>query len=370
MIICDNNSLNAKTIKELTADRKPDFNNLLKILKRKKADRPTLFEFFLNNELYEELAGYKHGQDCSFSDYEKWIMTAYRNAGYDYFTLSFPSNFGFALKQDSDLKEHAGSKSISQNHSVTITDRSSFDAYQWPDPEKMDLEQYKELGRNMIPGMKAIPFSPNGILENVTNLLGYDNLCYLLFDDAELVKDVCDKVGAILNRYYEIVSEFDFVGAVIVNDDWGYNSQTMLKAGDMREYIIPWHKKMVATIHKAGKPAIMHSCGQLEAVMDDIIDDVKFDAKHSYEDNILPVEAAYDKWGKRIAIIGGIDVNFICTAKPDEICKRVNGLLDKTMETGGYALGTGNSVPYYVPKQNYYAMILAALSWKPMGEGL
>jgi uroporphyrinogen decarboxylase len=36
-------------------------------------------------------------------------------------------------------------------------------------------------------------------------------------------------------------------------------------------------------------------------------------------------------------------------------------MLDRTSEKGGYALGTGNSVPPYVPFENYYAILLAAL---------
>ncbi len=45
--------------------------------------------------------------------------------------------------------------------------------------------------------------------------------------------------------------------------------------------------------------------------MEDIICDMKFDGKHSYEDNIIPVEEAYRRWGGRIAILGGIDVDFL-----------------------------------------------------------
>lgn len=362
MITFDNNLVNAKAIIALTKDRQPDFNNLLKILRREKPDRPTLFEFFLNDEIYEELSGYNPGSKVgTFMGYAKWMMDSYRNAGYDYFMLRFPPEFMFPSKPDVE-NDKAAARSISQNHSVMITDRRTFKSYQWPDPEKIDLTQYAEFGKTVLPGMKAIPFGPNGVLENTTNILGYDNMCYLLYDDPELLKDVFDKVGGILNRYYELVAGFDYVGAVMVNDDWGYNTQTMLKTADMRELVIPWHKRIVRTIHEAGKPAIMHSCGKLSEVMDDIIDGIGFDAKHSYEDKITPVEEAYELWGRRIAILGGIDVNFICTAKPEEIFLRAAALLEKTKNSGGYALGTGNSVPYYVPKQNYYAMILAALS--------
>jgi uroporphyrinogen decarboxylase len=117
---------------------------------------------------------------------------------------------------------------------------------------------------------------------------------------------------------------------------------------------------MVKAIHAAGKPAILHSCGQLEGVMDDIIDDIGFDAKHSYEDTILPVEQAYDRYGSRIAILGGIDVDFICRSTPDAVFERARRLLDKT-GCKGYALGSGNSIPYYVPDEGWAAMVCAAL---------
>ncbi len=135
----------------------------------------------------------------------------------------------------------------------------------------------------------------------------------------------------------------------------------MLSPDDLRRYVFPWHKKIVEIIHAAEKPAILHSCGNLVLVMDDIIDDLKYDGKHSYQDNIIPVEDAYEKFGSRIAILGGIDLDFVCRAKPEEIKRRSKDMLKRTEERGGYALGTGNSVPDYVPDENYFAMISAAL---------
>ena len=89
--------------------------------------------------------------------------------------------------------------------------------------------------------------------------------------------------------------------------------------------------------------------------MDDIIDDMKYDGKHSFEDIILPVEESYKKWGDRIAILGGIDLHFIVSKTPEEIHNRSKAMLD--LGQTGYALGTGNSVPEYVPHENYFAMI-------------
>ncbi len=95
-------------------------------------------------------------------------------------------------------------------------------------------------------GMKGVTILPNGFLENLTSLIGYDNLCFMLFDHPDLVQKTIDKIGSILYRYYENCLEYDVIGACMVNDDWGFISQPMLSPNDMRKYIVPWHKKIVA----------------------------------------------------------------------------------------------------------------------------
>jgi uroporphyrinogen decarboxylase len=147
------------------------------------------------------------------------------------------------------------------------------------------------------------------------------------------------------------------------NDDWGFKSQTFLSPAHMREYVLPWHKKIVAAAHARNLPAVLHSCGNLDEVMDDVIDYCAFDAKHSYEDAILPVEDCYEKWGARIAILGGVDVDFVINRTEAEIADRSRAMLRRAGERGGYALGTGNSVPEYVPQEKYLAMIGAALNF-------
>ena len=177
-----------------------------------------------------------------------------------------------------------------------------------------------------------------------------------LLDEA-LTTEIFDAVGSRLLRFYELVAPVETIGACIVNDDWGFKNQTMFSPDMLRRWVFPWHKKMAAAIHQAGKPAILHSCGQLQNVMDDIIDDMDYDAKHSFEDQITPVEDALDRWGSRIAILGGIDVDFLARSTPGAIIMRAKALLERGATEGGYALGSGNSIPDYIPDENYLAMI-------------
>jgi uroporphyrinogen decarboxylase len=110
-------------------------------------------------------------------------------------------------------------------------------------------------------------------------------------------------------------------------------------------------KKIVDVCHEAGKPIILHSCGNLYEVMDEIIDYMKFDGKYSFEDKIIPVEEAHEKWGSRIAIIGGIDINYLCMSTTEEVRERTLNLLNITGNKN-YAFVSGNSIPSYVPIEN------------------
>ena len=133
----------------------------------------------------------------------------------------------------------------------------------------------------------------------------------------------------------------------------------------MRRFVVPWHRKIAEVVHAAGRPTVMHSCGCLDAVMDDIVNVIRHDGKHSYEDAIRPVEQAYEQMVGRIAVIGGLDVDFVCRSQPAEVFERAQAMLERVAGRGGYALGTGNSVPEYVPQENYFAMLAAAWAHRP-----
>lgn len=337
-----------------TSLRQPDFNNLLAVLERRIPSRPTLFEFFLNDRLHQALSGIPSARCRTELDWNLQKMAAFRAAGYDYYDVLVPG-FGFPSGE-----VHRG-RTISQNEGAVIHDRQSFQAYVWQDPAGADWALLDQLAERMPAGMKLIVYGPSGVLENAINLVGYEPLCLMIADEPQLAAEIFGEIGSRLEAYYQIAVKHPAVGACISNDDWGFKTQTLFSPPQMRKYVFPWHKRIVQAIHAGGKPAILHSCGHFERVIEDVIVDMHYDARHSYEDAILPVEQSYERYGARIAHLGGIDLDFVCRAAPDEITRRSRAMLARGMERGGYALGTGNSVPDYVPDEGYFAMIRAAL---------
>jgi len=334
--------------------REPCFENMIKVLGRERPERPVLYELFLNDTLYGKLAGPEVAGRTDKLARLGMIATAMRNAGYDYAPDS-ASAFAFPRGEFHSIS------TLSLNEGATITDKETFRRYPWPDANAFDYSKLSAIKPELPRGMKVIVLGPCGVLENAIQLVGFDRLCYMIADEPRLAGDIFDEIGSRLLEYYRSALKYDTVGAVVGNDDWGFKTQTMLSPRDMRRYVFPWHKRIVAAAHEAGRPAILHSCGNLREVMDDVIADMGYDAKHSYEDTIQPVEEAYEEYGSRIAVMGGIDVDFLCRSTPDEVTRRSLAMLERAEKRGGYALGTGNSVPEFIPEENYFAMTSAAL---------
>ena len=330
-----------------------NFSQLEKVLRKEEPDRPTLFEFFLNDRLHQKLSGYKIPERVTWLDHQTIRAHAFLRAGYDHVTVLVP---GFDFPAGAVHRE----KSVSQNEGAVIHDRASFEQYPWRDMAALRLDWLTALGLRLPKGMKMVTHGPGGVLENAISLVGYEPLCLLIMDDPQLGDELFAEIGKRLNEYYQITSHYEFVGAVISNDDWGFKTQTLFSPKMMRKFVFPWHAEIVKTIHAAGKPAILHSCGYAADVLEDVIG-MGYDARHSYEDTILPVEEAYEDQHERLAILGGIDVDFVCRSTPEAVYARSAAMLERSRGRGAYALGTGNSVPEYVPDEGYFAMIKAAL---------
>ena len=206
--------------------------------------------------------------------------------------------------------------------------------------------------------MKIAAFGFGGVFENATWLMGLQPFSYALQDQPDLVEAICQRVGELAAAACAQVVAIDNVDMVFLSDDLGFYSGTLVSPNVIRRYIFPHYKKFVDIAHKAGKLVVFHSCGNMYQLMDDLIDDIGVDAKHSFEDKIIPVEEVYRRWGDRVAVMGGVDMDLLGRGTEEEVRARTRQILEVCGVKGtGYCLGAGNTAANYVPRENYLAML-------------
>ena len=338
-------------------NREPSFTNLECVLQKKPPPRAVLFDFIIGESKERMLVGESYRADTEF-DRIVTTIRAFDSGGYDFAPIIVR---GLEFERNVPLERSAQTKSL--NEGSVIIDRASYESYSWPEIDRCDFSVLTRAASYLHPDAKFVIFSHDGILENTIGIVGYEQLCLMLYEDEPLAREIFAQVGARVLSYYETSLEYDEIGAVLLNDDWGFNTQTMISPKSLRTYVFPWYKKIVDMVHKKGKYAILHSCGKFDAILDDIIDDMGFDGRHSYEDNILPVEKAYEALHGKIAVLGGIDVDFMVRSRPEDIYLRSTKMLERAKARGGYALGSGNSIPDFIPDDHYRALLRAALDW-------
>lgn len=108
--------------------------------------------------------------------------------------------------------------------------------------------------------------------------------------------------------------------------------------------------------HSHDMPFGLHSCGDNELIMDDLINNVGIDAKHSFQDNVIPVQDFKRKYGHRLSVLGGIDMHKLTTLDSEEFIDYCRTVFAKCRVGGGFALGTGNSPASYIKLENFFLM--------------
>lgn len=345
---------------------KPDSAGFIRaLLGKEKASRPLMVEYLVDAVLREPIVTELLGRtwvdtpdgDQATAFYDNFVDFWYR-MGYDFVryeaALPLPSH---RLEAPDTAAAATGTRHWSDQHHGAIASWQDFEAYPWPSVEAYDFSAFEYLNSHLPDGLGLIVSHAGGMYEHLSSIFSYEGLCFALFDQPDLVQAVSQRLGELMEQFYRQLVDLDRVIAIFPGDDMGFRSGTLIAPDDLRRYTLPWHARFAALAHEHGLPYFIHSCGNLEAIMPDLIETVRLDGKHSYEDAIVPVAEFQALYGDRIAVLGGIDMDVLGRATPDEVRAKVRGTVDTCSPRGRFAVGSGSSVASYIPVENYLAML-------------
>lgn len=344
---------------------RPDIEGLLKNLRREGTpDRTYFMELFLDYEVEEAICarfGLLNGLDPADPHFPWRRQIAinrflgYEGVNYSVRGFDFPRQNRNLTVDTAALARDGGRAWQDESHGV-IASWQDFELYPWPDPANYDLSELEWLEEN-LPDDMGVFGRCHSVFEQVTWLMSYQGLCYALYDQPDLVDAMFQRIGALHAHVADLLVQFDCVRVLFGGDDMGFKTSLMVPARVLIEKSFPWHQRMARAAHEHGKLYLLHACGNLSEVMPALLEQVQIDGRHSFEDAIEPVTVAKERWGRRVALLGGIDVDFLCRSSQEEIRQRVRHTLDVCLPGGGYCLGTGNTMANYIPLDHYLAML-------------
>ena len=337
-------------------DFQPDYTNILKVLYNQRPDYLPLYEHhidtpFIAKALGQEVnAAGKSGADLE--EHYRVVTGFWKDMTYDAF------DFEAAI---CDI--FPGHGAIMGGMAGPIQTRDDFEKYPWDEIPVIFKRTYiphlEAIKKVMPQGMKAYGGCGYGIFEASQDLVGYEYLCMLLYDDPELFRDLFLKIGDLFVELWSwLLDNYkDLFVFCRMGDDLGYRTSTMLAPDTIREFILPQHKRVIDLVHSHGKKFLLHCCGNIFSIMDDILAN-GIDAKHSNEDQIAPFDVWIEKYNDKIGLFGGFDMNELILNPYDVVYEKV--LREGTefrKKTKGYGLGSGNSIPDYMSVDGFMAMV-------------
>ena len=335
--------------------RTPDFEQFLRVLRRDTAPgHLPFYEHIASPGFISTRMGVDaRALDWSGRDAWKLYVDFWMGMGFDEVPIEIPPALPLQEHENRTTQVSSGSEAH-----VVIRTADEFERYPWPEPgAAVSLYPFEYAAACLPEGAKLVAGVCAGPYEWATSLLGVEGLSTAVYEQPELVRAVFDKLGEIHTRALRQIASLEAVGACRQGDDLGFKTSTFLSPEHLRTYVFPIYTRMAQIAHAVNKPFILHSCGNLATVYDDLIDGCGIDAKHSFEDVIMPVTEFKRAYGSRVTPLGGLDVDFICRASEPELRRYVRRVAEICYADGFWALGTGNSLTDYMPVENYLIVL-------------
>lgn len=164
----------------------------------------------------------------------------------------------------------------------------------------------------------------------------------------EIFNTCLDMNIALYDQIWDAGYTFD---SIFWCDDMGYKNNQFFGLDTYRELLRPVHQRAVEWAHKRGIYAHLHSCGDVNPFIPDLID-IGVNALNPLEvkAGMNPI-AIKKKFGDKLVLHGGI--NAVLWDHADQIIAEMDQVIPTLKENGGYIFSSDHSVPSTVSLENF-----------------
>ena len=226
--------------------------------------------------------------------------------------------------------------------------------WEWPIKDKKSWEKLKEERINTGRILERLPADwkekaaeyksrtyplgiggyPMGFFGTLAHLIGYDNLFYMYYDDPALVHDILDTFTNLWIAVFEEVLADVEIDHIQIWEDISFGSGSMLSEALMREFMLPYYKRLVEFVKGRGvKVVLVDTDGDCNKIIPFFIE-CGATGMYPFEVNCGMDVLKVRKDFPGLALMGGISKSLIAQGR-----EQIDIQLEKvraTLKTGGY----------------------------------
>jgi uroporphyrinogen decarboxylase len=334
-------------------------------LRREIPDRLPLFDFLFQQPLYEHLIGHKpqgyNGKDaveCALALDHDGVWVPFGG-----FTGLQPKYLAENVYQDewgTTYQKNDSSWPIDAPIDYPIKSRSDLKKYKLPDPTLPGRDAEIKAAIEANSGGLAILGGSSGPLCTAWLLMGFERICYALYEDPDFVRDVLKMSNEYFMEAARLSVEAGCVG-LWISEDLGDSNSCFFSPDHFRDVFFPYIAELAEYIDSLGVPVLLHSCGNINAYLDDLAQ-TKICSVHPLQRTAhMDLKNIKEKYGNRFCIIGNIDsTRTLPFGTPDEVAAEVREAIRIAAPGGGYILASDHSLHDGIPIENILTMFRTA----------
>ena len=332
---------------------------VLKAFAREKADRLPVFDVVNKPDMYVNLLGkpnFESGGRLCVQLAKKLGMDAVTVHSAPYTCLippkeqwdspnSFTDRFGLHFK----VEDTSWPLGMIARH--LEADEDFLEALKNAEVTDEDVRQVKEAVAEAGDEI-AVFGSVRGTFGFLFIALGLENLTYAMYDEPELLTEIIEAADAFWTKLGLKLIKAGCTALYVAND-MGMNGSTLISPAQLREFFFPSLRKQITTWKAAGGKVLFHSCGNINAVLEDLAD-MDIDALNNIQVfSGMNLKSVKDRIGDRVTIVGNVDATGImCGSDQTLIDAAIREVVETAGADGGLIIATDQSFHEGMPQEN------------------
>jgi len=239
-----------------------------------------------------------------------------------------------------------------------LVDSKDLDAYPWPDPNVPELlDSASHIIKDNAGQHFIVPNFGFALFERAWTLRGFDTFLLDMALEPDFVEELLEHILEIqlvlIHRFIDLGVDGGYFG-----DDYGAQQNMLFSPQMWRQFIEPRLARMFAPFREAGLPIIMHSDGQIQEVIPDLIE-IGLTALNPVQPEVLDHSWLRSTFGTKLAYYGGISTQTVLPyGSPEDVKTAMRDCIEQLSPDGtGLIIAPSHRMMTDIPLENIDALL-------------